>query len=481
MARILLVDDDAGFRGGLAETLSDLGHEPVEAESGEHALRLLDDPAAGDDCAGLDAMLLDLRMRGMDGLETLRRLRAEHPGCRELPVIVLTAYADSANTIEAMKLGAFDHLSKPLSREAVRGVLERALNRPRIPSHRPDGPAISGGDHLIGASPAMREVHKLIGLAAPSEATVLIAGETGTGKEEVARALHRHGPRTRRSFVAVNCAAIPAELLESELFGHVKGAFTGALNARIGRFQEADHGTLFLDEIGDMTIAMQAKILRVLQDRVVTPVGASAPVSVDVRIVAATHRDLIAMVKAGTFREDLFYRLNVVRVSLPALRERGSDILVLAEHFLGQLDPGQPKRLSPAAAQALLAHPWPGNVRELRNIMHQAVVTVRGPVLDVSDLSLAPVAGSATPGGGGPDTLDALLALPWAEATAHLERALLQRALRAAGDNRAEAARRLGIHRQLLYAKLKEHGLETGDPPRGSGSSGGGTGKTSPA
>ena len=468
MARILLVDDDAGFRGGLAETLADLGHEAVEADSGEAALRLLaavpDDDHNG--AGALGAVLLDLRMRGMDGLETLRRLRAEHPACRELPVIVLTAYADSANTIEAMKLGAFDHLAKPISREGVRGVLERALGRPRV---RPDpsGPApASDHDQLIGASPAMRAVHKLIGLAAPSEATVLIAGETGTGKEEVARALHRHGPRARRPFVAVNCAAIPAELLESELFGHVKGAFTGAVNVRVGRFKEADGGTLFLDEIGDMTLAMQAKILRVLQDRVVTPVGASAPVAVDVRIVAATHRDLIAMVRAGTFREDLFYRLNVVRVALPPLRERGADILVLAEQFLRQLAPSEPpRRLSPAAAQALLAHGWPGNVRELRNVMQQAVVTVRGPVLDPADLSLPPPAATAP---GGPETLDALLALPWAEATARLERALLQRALRATADNRAEAARRLGIHRQLLYAKLKEHGLgPTDEPPRG--------------
>ena len=213
MARILLVDDDAGFREGLAETLSDLGHEALEADSGEAALRLLDAAGAENECAGLDAVLLDLRMRGMDGLETLRRLRAEHPACRELPVIVLTAYADSANTIEAMKLGAFDHLAKPITREGVRGVLERARGRPRV-GPGPSGPAPAADhDQLIGASPAMRAVHKLIGLAAPSEATVLIAGETGTGKEEVARALHRHGPRARRPFVAVNGAAIPAELL----------------------------------------------------------------------------------------------------------------------------------------------------------------------------------------------------------------------------------------------------------------------------
>ena len=458
MAKILIVDDDAGFREGLAETLTDLGHGVVQVASGERALQELDGADAAGECGGFDLMLLDLRMRGIDGLETLRRLHADGPNCRELPVIVLTAFADSGNTIEAMKLGAFDHLTKPISRAQVHSVLERALGRPRT-SHGKAEPANTPNtnDQLIGSSPAMREVHKLIGLSSPSDATVLVQGETGTGKEEVARALHRHGPRAGKPFVAVNCAAIPAELLESELFGHVKGAFTGAVNARVGRFAEANRGTLFLDEIGDMTLPMQAKILRVLQDRIVTPVGASAPVPVDVRIVAATHRDLITTVREGGFREDLFYRLHVVGITLPPLRERGADILVLAEHFLRGLAPaGQAaKRLSPAASQALLAHAWPGNVRELRNIIQNATVTVRGPVIDRADLPLA----VPTVAGGAPDTLDALLSLPWNEAIARLEKSLLTRALRAAAGNRTEAARRLEIHRQLLYAKLKEHGL----------------------
>lgn len=463
MATILIVDDDTAFREGLAETLTDLGHEAVQVPSGEAALARL---GAGDGgCGGFDLVLLDLRMRGIDGLETLRRLHADHPECRELPVIMLTAHADSGNTIEAMKLGAFDHLTKPISREGVRGVLERALGRPRPGHARTEAAAADSGsrDQLIGSSPAMREVHKLIGLASPSDATVLVQGETGTGKEEVARALHRHGPRAGKPFVAVNCAAIPAELLESELFGHVKGAFTGALNQRTGRFVEANKGTLFLDEIGDMTLPMQAKILRVLQDRIVTPVGGTSPVPVDVRIVAATHRDLIAMVREGGFREDLFYRLSVVGVQLPPLRDRGADILVLAEHFLRQLaQAGQPaKRLSPAASQALLSHAWPGNVRELRNAMQNATVTVRGPVIDRADLSL-----SAATSAGASDTFDSLLELPWNVAVARLEKALLARALRAANGNRTEAARRLDIHRQLLYAKLKEHGLGE-DAPKG--------------
>lgn len=380
MAQILIVDDDAAFRGGLAETLVDLGHEAVQAESGEQALALIDDR--------IELVFLDLRMRGLDGLETLRQLR-EHPDCSELPVVMLTAHAGSDNTIEAMKLGAFDHLTKPIGREEVRAVLTRALSRPRRSANAPNEQR-SADDRLLGASPAMREVHKLIGLASLSDATVLVQGETGTGKEEVARAIHRHGARARRPFVAVNCAAIPAELLESELFGHVRGAFTGALTARAGKFKEADGGTIFLDEIGDMTLPMQAKILRVLQDRVVTPVGASAAQPVNVRVIAATHRDLIAMVKETTFREDLFYRLNVVRIGLPPLRERGTDILVLAEHFLRQLAPhgAAPKRLLANTTEALLAYSWPGNVRELRNVMQQAVVTVRTPTIARGDLAL---------------------------------------------------------------------------------------------
>jgi two-component system NtrC family response regulator len=450
MANILLVDDDPGFREGLAETLGDLGHRTVEVNAGERALDLLSDakPNGG---AEFDMAFLDLRMPGMDGLETLRRLRTQS-GCRELPVVVLTAHADTENTIEAMKLGAFDHLTKPITRDQIREVLARGLSRPRersAPKSRADS---SSTDHLIGVSGPMREVQKLIGLAAPSEATVLIQGETGTGKEEIARALHRHGSRAAGPFMPVNCAAIPADLLESELFGHVRGAFTGAVNARAGKFAEANNGTLFLDEIGDMPPFMQAKILRVLQDREVTPVGGREARPVDVRVVAATHRDLVAMVHEGSFREDLFYRLNVVRITAPPLRERGSDILVLAEHFLSELGPpgSTVKRLTPAAAQALLSHAWPGNVRELRNLMEQATVTVRSSVIDRGDLALAPAAM------GPQDTLDSLLALPYAEAIARLEKLLLERALRASGGNRAEAARRLGIRRQLLYARLRE-------------------------
>jgi DNA-binding NtrC family response regulator len=310
----------------------------------------------------------------------------------------------------------------------------------------------AGTDELVGSSAAMREVQKFIGIAASSNATVLVLGETGTGKELVARAIHHHGERERRPFVAVNCAAIPAELLESELFGHVRGAFTGAVQARSGRFREADSGTLFLDEIGDMTPAMQAKMLRVLQDHTITPVGGSTSLRMNVRVIAATQHDLAALVREEKFREDLFYRLNVLRIDLPPLRERGADILLLAENFLQRASPNAPKKLSAAAAKALLEHKWSGNVRELENLMRSLSLTVRGPVIDRADLrfEIAP-----TPA----DSIDELLKLDLSAATARLEKMLLEKALREAGNNRAEAARRLGIRRQLLYAKLKEHGI----------------------
>jgi len=440
MSRILIVDDDDGFRDSLLETVTDLGHEGLTSASGEQALGQV---------RNADMVLLDLRMGGMDGIEFLRRVRPRHP---QTPVVILTAYADSTNTIEAMKAGAFDHLTKPIGREDVRRVIEQALSRPR-PAPATESPAAR--DELIGRSAPMREVQKLVGLAAGSDATVLITGETGTGKELVARALHRHSQRAGEAFVAVNCAAIPAELLESELFGHVRGAFTGAQQPRTGRFREADRGTLFLDEIGDMSLPMQAKVLRALQERVITPVGGSHPLRVNVRVVAATHRDLIAMVQQGTFREDLYYRLNVLQVQLPPLRARGADILVLAEHFLERAtatSSAPARRLSAGAARALLEHAWPGNVRELQNLMQKMAVMVRGPVIDAGDLHLGspPVAG---------ESLEALLKLDFHEAVGRLEKLLLRRAMQESSGNRAEAARLLKMRRQLLYAKLKEHRL----------------------
>ncbi len=452
MATILIVDDEAGLRDGLAEAVGDLGHQPQTAATGHEALAYL---AAHH----VDAVLLDLRMPGLDGIEVLRRIQG---GVHPPPVAVLTAFASAENTIEAMRLGAFDHLTKPIGRDDLTLLLARMLPRREAKGReamagRESAPEQAAGT-LIGASDGMRRVQKTIGLAADSDATVLILGETGTGKELVARALHEHGSRKAKPFIAVNCAAIPSELLESELFGHVKGAFTGASIDRSGAFRDANGGTLFLDEIGDMPLAMQAKILRVLQERVLTPVGGK-PVTVDVRVVAATHRDLATLVSAGVFREDLFYRLNVVPIALPPVRERLADIVPLAEHFLRLSSrDGTPKRLTAGAAARLLAYSWPGNVREIKNVVERANVLVRGEIIDANDLELAPTEHG--------DVQRDVQPLPaqWLDgdlptALARLEKAMIVHALAACGGNRTEAARRLNINRQLLYAKMQRYEL----------------------
>jgi two-component system NtrC family response regulator len=441
MVTILIVDDDAALRDGISETVGDFGHGSRLAGSGREALRII---AAEE----IDGVLLDLRMPGdMDGIEVLRRVReSENPP----PVAVLTAFASAENTIQAMRLGAFDHLTKPVGRQELAALLSRMLARHRAPVTTHPGEADAGG--LIGASAAMRSVHKAIGLAADTDATVLILGETGTGKEVVARALHEYGERKTEPFVAVNCAAIPAELLESELFGHVKGAFTGASADRAGAFRAAGRGSLFLDEIGDMPSAMQAKILRALQEKIVMPVGGKAT-GVHARVIAATHRDLPALVAAGRFREDLYYRLNVVPIALPPLRERREDILLLAEHFLRRASRnGTPKQLTAAAARRLTESSWPGNVRELKNAIERVNVLVRGEVIDATDLDILDrVIPSLTQS----DPLDDDLPT----AVAKLEKAMIESALEACRGNRAEAARRLNIHRQLLYAKMRRYGL----------------------
>ena len=437
MPTILIVDDDTALREGLAEALGDLGHRAEQARDGAAALARV---ARG----GIDAVLLDLRMPGMEGMEVLRRLRAS---AEPPPIAVLTAVATAANTIEAMRLGAVDHLTKPIGRADLAALLGRML--PAAPP-RATTAAVGTTEDIVGGSAAMREVQKAIGMLADTDATVLITGETGSGKEVVARTIHRHGRRGGRAFVAINCAAIPAELLESQLFGHLRGAFTGAVADRPGSFREADGGTLFLDEIGDMDMALQAKLLRVLQERVVTPLGGK-PVAVDVRILSATHRDLARAVKEGTFREDLYWRLGVVPLALPPLRERLADILPLAEHFL-TLAAGPARRLSAEAAARLLSHPWPGNVRELRNAMERAAVLSRRPVIGADDLSFLQAAPPAA-------AADDWLAGDLPGAVARLEAAMIRRALAATGGNRAEAARRLGIHRQFLYEKLRRYDI----------------------
>ncbi|AIO37802.1 sigma-54-dependent Fis family transcriptional regulator [Burkholderia sp. AU19243] len=460
MATILIVDDDAAFRDGLAETLHDLGHRVVEAASGRAALSMLRDDRR------IDCVFLDFRLPDLDGLAVLAQWR-DDAALAAIPVVMLTAHATSDNTIDAMRAGAFDHLTKPVGRRDIVQVLERIVS-----AHAPraDGDADTGAfagerasdrPRLLGVSAAIRDVQKQLGRAATSDATVLVTGETGTGKEVAARVLHAASARHAGPFVAVNCAAIPAELLESELFGHRRGAFTGAQADRTGRLVEADGGTLFLDEIGDMPAAMQAKLLRALQEREVTPLGADRPTPVDIRVVAATHRDLAAAVASGTFREDLFYRLNVIPLHLPPLAERVADILPLAAHFLERAAGARPLHLTNDAQRALLGHRWPGNVRELRNVMERVAALAPGPAITAADLALG-----AAPAAGAPAdaALPAFLFdLPLPDALAAVERAAILRALERANGNRAEAARQLGIGRQSLYARMANLGIARDD------------------
>jgi len=440
MTAILIVDDEKNLRDGLSEAVRDLGYQALVASSGREALTVAEANRP-------DAVLLDLRMPDMDGLQVLTRLRTIADSSN-VPVAIITAYATAANTIEAMRLGAFDHLTKPIGREDLASLLRRMIRS--CAAKLPAGDPPDTDESLIGASPSMREVQKTIGLVADSDATVLITGETGTGKEVVARTIHRVGARGNGPFMALNCAAIPPDLLESELFGHVKGAFTGAVLERKGAFREASGGTLFLDEIGDMDLAMQAKILRAIQERVVTPVGGK-PQKVDVRIVAATHRDLEQWVKEGRFREDLFYRLNVVPIELQPLRKRVLDILPLAEHFLA-IASSPKKQLSDEAGERLVGHAWPGNVRELRNAMERVAVMCRSGIVAASDLDFLTMSNANTQENGNTDG-------HLSSAVEKLERRLIAEALTESNGNRTEAARRLGIHRQLLHAKAEKYGL----------------------
>jgi two-component system NtrC family response regulator len=442
LARILIVDDDASFRESLAETVSSLGYEILIATNGAQGLSLLKH-------GGIEAVFLDFRLPDMTGIEVLHAIK-HLPGGDGPPVIMLTAYTSVDNTIEAMKLGAFEHLAKPISRHAVETALAAALASRGTATQQAE---VRKEDEFVAHSERMRETIKMVGRAAASDATVLITGETGSGKEIVARALHQHSARASQPFVAVNCAAIPQELLESELFGHVRGAFTGATANRTGIFQQADGGTLLLDEIGDMSSNLQAKLLRVLAEGKIVPLGAERPLAVNVRLLAATHRDLGQQVKEGKFREDLFYRLNVINIHVPPLRERHEDIIALAEYFLA-LASDSPKNLSAEARHRLEKHSWPGNVRELRNVIERATILARGPSIKAEDLGLADAAASLTLSATPPPLHDLPTAL------AQLEETMIRTALAETGGNRAEAARRLGIRRQLLYAKLQHYGVE---------------------
>jgi two-component system response regulator HydG len=445
-ARVLIVDDDAEMREALSVVISDDGHGCVVAANAHAALDIIKNQT-------FDAVLCDVRMDGMSGLELLEHLKRSHPA---VPFIVITGAGGVQEAVEAIKHGAFEYLVKPSSPSELRRVVAEALDWRQHPIESPPAspPAAIGKPELVGSGPAMRGLQTAIDFVARSSATVLITGETGAGKELVARAIHTRGARGQRPFVAVNMSAIPAELLEAELFGHVRGAFTGAQQPRKGLFAEADGGTLMLDEIGDMALGLQAKLLRVLQFGEVRPVGSERTHQVDVRVIAVTHRDLRALVKEGRFREDLFFRLDLLRISVPPLREHREDIPELARYFLSlacRRAPESPVRSIGAEALGLMSDArWPGNVRELASCIERAVVFGVDEMVDSNLLSIsrgegANVLQTAGDGGGWPFPSDA----PWTLRL--LTRAYTSWVLAHAGGNKERAAEILGIDLSTLY------------------------------
>jgi DNA-binding NtrC family response regulator len=445
--RILVVDDDASIRETFEHHLARQGHEVSTAESAEDALAQL---------SGFEPVVVitDIRMPGMDGIELLKRVRE---ASKDIDVLVITAHEDMKTAVSAMKAGAYDYLVKPLDLDQIDLLLERCFRdrslRRRVRHLTAEA---SGGhelEHLVGRDAAMIEIYKLIGVLAENRATVLIRGETGTGKECIARAIHFNSPHSGEPFVAVNCTAMAETLLESELFGHVKGAFTGAVESRRGYFELAGDGTVFLDEIGDMGPELQAKLLRVLEEREFYPVGGERPRSTKARVIAATHRPLEELVRDGSFREDLYFRLKVVEIRVPALRKRKGDIPLLAKHLLGKIGSKLHRELegiSDEAMKVLESYNWPGNVRELENTLTRAAVLARGPIIGVDQISLAAIATRRlNEGAEGPqdDSLEAV------------EAAHVQRILNQTQGNKRQTARILGISRPRLDRLVEKYGL----------------------
>jgi DNA-binding NtrC family response regulator len=446
---ILIVDDERHTREGLARALQDR-YDVRLAEDTERATQILE-------AEPIDVLLTDLRMPGDDGMKLLRRAQSlsEPPIC-----IMMTAYGSIENAVAAMQAGAQHYLTKPVNLDELELVVQRALDARRVSAEninlRSQLDKKFGLEHIIGESPAMQRVFEIVQQVAPSRVTVLITGETGTGKELIAHAIHNLSPRKNGPFVAVHAAALPTALLESELFGHEKGAFTGAVERRMGRFELADGGTLFLDEIGELEPAMQVKILRVLEERAFERVGGQKTISTDVRLVAATNRDLKKMVHEGKFRDDLFYRLSVVTVELPPLRHRREDIPLLVRSFLEEFNREngkQVRELTPEALNVLMAYDWPGNVRELRNAVEQMVVLARGDRLTLRDVP-APIRGGA-------DLTKISVVRPGATMTVEeAERQLIVQALKETNGNRTAAAQKIGMSRRTLHRKLKKYELE---------------------
>ena len=444
---ILIVDDERNTREGLQRALQDR-YNVLLAEDSQKAVQTLESTP-------VDVMLTDLRMPGVDGMGLLRRAMSltNPPVC-----IMMTAYGSIENAVQAMQAGAYHYVTKPVNLDELELVIQRALNSRRIEVENVNlHQQIDrryGLENIIGESPAMRQLFETVQQVAPSRATVLITGETGTGKELIAKAIHNLSPRKNGAFIAVHAAALPSTLLESELFGHEKGAFTGAVERRIGRFELADGGTLFLDEVSELEPSIQVKLLRVLEERAFERVGGAKTLQVDVRLVAATNKDLKKLVSEGKFRDDLFYRLSVVTIDLPPLRERRDDIPLLVKAFLdefGRENSKQVRELTPEALNVLLAYDWPGNVRELRNAIEQMVVLARAERLTVRDMP-AVIRGSAD--------LTKINVVRAGMTVEEAERQLIVQALTETNSNRTKAAQKIGISRRTLHRKLKEFGLE---------------------
>jgi two-component system nitrogen regulation response regulator NtrX len=450
MSSILIIDDEAGVRASLGGVLRDEGYRVDAVESGEIGLEQVTRQA-------YDVILLDIWLPGIDGIATLERLRERRV---EAQVIMISGHASVEAAVKATKLGAFDFIEKPLSLEKTVLAVRNALRQRRLEVENLALRArMDRRQQLIGDSPAMARLREQIGMAAPTNGRVLISGENGTGKELVARQIHAQSHRRAAPFVEVNCAAIPEELIESELFGHAKGAFTGAVADRRGKFEAANAGTLFLDEIGDMSVKTQAKVLRALQEQIVEPVGGQGSVRVDVRVIAATNKDLAEEIRSGRFREDLFFRLNVIPIFVPPLRTRGDDVLRLAEHFVAEFAAEygrRSKRLSPEAVGVVKAYPWPGNVRELRNVIERLMIMVPGDVISAADLTFLElpdrVAGARDPAS----------VSPLYQARDAWEREYILGALSAFDGNISRASDALGVERSNLYRKMRGLGIPSG-------------------
>ncbi|MBK8791783.1 MAG: sigma-54-dependent Fis family transcriptional regulator [Holophaga sp.] len=453
---ILIVDDEPGIRRSLGESLSEEGYAVLKAERGEQALELLENS----DPDSIHLMLLDVWLPGIDGLETLQRAKTLRP---ELPVVMISGHGNIDTAMQSTRLGAFDFLEKPVDLDRLLLVVSNALKQRHLEQENLRLQHEVNQDRFFMAeSPAMKRLLADVKLVAPTEGRVLLTGENGSGKEEVARLIHDQSSRAKGPFVEVNCAAIPEELIESELFGHQKGAFTGAIRDQKGKFREAHGGTLFLDEVGDMSLKTQAKVLRALQEGRIEPVGGGGAVGVDVRVIAATNKDLTEEIKAGRFREDLFFRLAVVPLRVPPLRERPEELIQMAEAFLARFARSYgrpPKRLAPEARETLLRHDWPGNVRELKNLMERALILGRGLELGSRDLGPLATRHLAEPD---PFTFPEFPSIR--EARDWFESIYIQRELKLQNGNMTRVADRLGLDRSNLYKRMKALGVEAREP-----------------